>query len=385
MLRSRARIGPPSNWKMPRVSVVEAVRVAAVHAAPDLLAEPAFLGLPLRHRELGHQVGLGELDVGSLSDRHGGVAARLPLLVGADRAHLLRALEVVARPLEPEPRRVGQRGGGLHGEQHLVRGGIVRAGVVRVVGHHERQRQVPGNPAQAISHPVLDLQPVIHDLDEEVARPEDVTVGGSRGHGLVVLAQLQPGLHLTGGAAGGGDDALGVGREQFPVHPRLAEKAFERGQRGQPEQVVHALRGLGEQRHVGVRTGAGHVVILLRRRAPPHRLAEPAVLGRHIGLDPDDRLDARGARLGPEVVGAVDVAVVGDRDGRHARALAGAEHVLEPCGAVQHRVLGVHMQMHKPAISGGSGGSPPRVSTSALGEGTFWCRVTVPGPGRRHE
>src|SRR5207248_7633198 len=56
----------------------------------------------------------------------------------------------------------------------------------------------------------------------------------------------------------------------------------------------------------------------------------------------------------PEVVGAVDVAVVGDGDGRHARLLAGGEHVLEPGSPVQHGVLGVHMEMHEPALAGRS-------------------------------
>ena len=242
---------------------------------------------------------------------------------------------------------------GLHREQHLVRGGVVRPGVVRVVGDHERQRQVPGDAGQAVPRPRLDVQAVVHDLDEEVVRAEDVAVGGRRRDRLGVLAEAEPGLHLARHAAGGGDDAPGVRRQQFAVHPGLAEIAFERGKRGQPEQVVHALGGLGEQRHVGVRPGAGHVVVLLRRGSPAHRLPEPPVLGGHVGLDPDDRLDARGARLGPEVVGPVDVAVVGDRDGRHARLLAGGEHVLEPGGAVQHGVLGVHMKVRE-AVSPGS-------------------------------
>jgi hypothetical protein len=43
--------------------------------------------------------------------------------------------------------------------------------------------------------------------------------------------------------------------------------------------------------------------------------------------------------------------VVGHGDGRHAGPLALAEQVLEPGGAVQHGVLGVHVKMRKRAVS----------------------------------
>src|SRR5262249_57014001 len=137
-------------------------------------------------------------------------------------------------------------GGGRRGGGQVGRGGIVGRGVVRVVGGHERQRHLRGDAAQAVPDPLLDLQAVVHDLDEVVARAEDVAVRGGGRDRLVVLAEPQPGLHLAGGAAGGGDDSLGVRGQQFAVHPRLAEIALQRGQRGEPEQGVHALGGLGE-------------------------------------------------------------------------------------------------------------------------------------------
>ena len=225
--------------------------------------------------------------------------------------------------------------------------------VVRVVGDHERQVQLFRDAPQAVPDPLLDAEPVVHDLDEEVARAEDVAVRGGRLERLRVLAEPQPGLHLPAGAAGGGDDPLRVRGDQLAVHPRLAEIAFERGQGRQPEQVVHALGGLGQQRHVRVGTGAGHVVVLLRRGAPAHRLAVPAVLGGDVGLDADDRLDPGLGGLGPEVVGTVEVAVVGHGHGRHARAIALGEHVLKPRGPVQHGVLGVHVKVHETILVAG--------------------------------
>ena len=222
---------------------------------------------------------------------------------------------------------------------------VVGPGVMRVVGDDERERELGRDRAQAVADLALDVQAVIHDLDEEVVRAEDVAVAGGGVDGLPVLAELEPGLHLAGRAAGGGDDAPGVGGEQLAVHPRLAEEALQGGERGQPEQVVHALGGLGEQRHVGVRARPRDVIGGLRRAAPAHRLAVLAVLGGDVGLDPDHRLDAGRRGLGPEVVGTVEVAVVGHGDGRHAVLLAPGEQVLQPGRAVQHRVLGVHVQV----------------------------------------
>ncbi len=228
-----------------------------------------------------------------------------------------------------------------------MRGGVLLPRVVQVVGGNVRQRQVARDPPQPGGGPLLDVEAVIHELDEEVARPEDVPVGGGCLQGLAVLPEPEPGRHLAAGAAGGGDDPLRVPGEQFAVHPGLAEVTLQGGQRGEPEQVVHTLGGLGEQRHVRVGARARHVVVALRGGAPANRLLVPAVLGRDVRLDADDRLDAGRPRLRPEVVGAVDVAVVGDGDGRHARALALGEQVLQPRRAVQHRVLGVHVQVRE--------------------------------------
>src|SRR5580693_10087778 len=171
----------------------------------------------------------------------------------------------------------------------------------------------------------------MHQLGIEVAGPEDVTELRGRGERLVVLPEPQPGRYLAAGAPGRGDDPLGVPRQQVAIHPGLAEIAFQRRERGQLEEVVHALSGLREQRHVRVSAGAGDVVVLLGWCTPAHWLLVPAVLGRDVGLNADDRLDAGGLRLRPEVVSAVDVAVVGDRDRWHAGPLALAEQLLQAC------------------------------------------------------
>ncbi len=355
-VRAEAHLGDDAHLVLDLLPapVVVAAGVAAVHPAPDLLAQPALLGLPFRHVEQWHQVLALERDVGALGDEQRGVAAGLPFLVGGRGAHLLRGLQVVAGAVELEPPGVGHVGPGLHAQQHLVRLRVRLDRVVRVVGDHERQIQVFRDAPQAVPDPLLDAEPVVHDLDEEVACAEDVPVRGGRLDRLRVLPEPQPGLHLAAGAAGGGDDARGVLGDQLTVHPRFAEVALQRGPGGQPEQVVHAFRGLGQQRHVRVRAGPGDVVVLLRRGAPAHGLAVPAMLGGDVGLDADDRLDPRLGGLGPEIVGPVEVAVVGHGHRGHALALALREHVLQPRGPVQHRVLGVHVEVRKPARVAGA-------------------------------
>src|SRR3712207_6578102 len=99
---------------------------------------------------------------------------------------------------------------------------------------------------------LLDGQAVVHQLGVEVLPPEDVLEVGGRLAGAVVLAGPQPHVHLARRAAGGGDEALAVALEQVAVEARLAVLPLEAGQRGDAEQVVHALRRAGEQRHVGV-------------------------------------------------------------------------------------------------------------------------------------
>ena len=88
----------------------------------------------------------------------------------------------------------------------------------------------------------LDLEPVLHQLAEEVARPEDVAIVGGGLEGAVVLADLQPAVHLAARAAGRRDEALGVALEQLVVEAGvLPVLPFEAGAAREPEEVVQAL------------------------------------------------------------------------------------------------------------------------------------------------
>ena len=87
-----------------------------------------------------------------------------------------------------------------------------------------------------------------------------------------------------------------------------------------------------------------------RRSAERRALAFEAAARREVALHADDRLDAGGLGLLVEVVGAEDVAVVGHRERRHAHARGLFEEVVQPGGAVEHRVLGVHVQVDEGVV-----------------------------------
>ena len=160
--------------------------------------------------------------------------------------------------------------------------------------------------------------------------------------------------------------------QQLAVGPGLVEEPLHRGARGEPEEVVHPLGVLGQQRHVGVGAGPGDVVVTAVVPAHP-LLVEARGVGGEVGLHADDRLDPGGLGLGPEVVGAEHVAVVGHRDRVHAQLGGPLEHVAQPGRTVQHGVLGVDVEVDETVPASGHGGR------SALPGASGWTRQCGPG------
>ena len=190
----------------------------------------------------------------------------------------------------------------------------------------------------------LDVEAVVHQLEEVVVAPEDVLVVGGDLAGGVVVAVAQVDLHLAGRAAGGADQALAVLGEQLAVGTRLLEEAVAPGADGEPEQVVHALGALREQRHVGV-GAAGRDVVGAAVVEVDALALEPGDVRGEVGLDADDRLDAVGRGLLVELVGPEHVAVVGHGDGGHPQLGRAGSERLQSRRAVEHGVLGVHVEV----------------------------------------
>ena len=227
--------------------------------------------MPVGHREHRHPVARRPhvvVGLHPIGDQQRGVTRPGDLAV-PQGAHLGRGLEVVAVAVELEAVGIRQGLSGLHAQQRLVVMRGVAGDVVAVVGGQRRDAQGTADLEQPVAHPALDGKAVVHQFEEVVVGTEDLPPPCGGLQRLAVVPEPQPGLHLTGRAAGGGDDAGGVLGDDLGVHPRpLAELALERSQRRQLEQVAQPGRVLGDHRQVGIGPAARHVVGLLVRISP---------------------------------------------------------------------------------------------------------------------
>ena len=265
-------------------------------------------------------------------------------------AHLGRGLQVEVAGIESESLRIVHRGAGADAEQDVVSIGIVGMDIVEVVRRDEWEIERAGDLQEVLAESPLDLQAVLHDLAEVVARTEDVTEIRCRGERTVVLPRLQPAVDLATRAAGGSDESGAVALKQLSIEARLVVIPLEAGEGREPEEIVHAGRRLGPQGHVrvAVLAPAGRRVLrgsfveaAAEVEGPP---LEPALWG-VVALEADDGVDPQRLRLLVELVGAVQIAVIGHGNRRHIQPLRLREEVRDPCRAVEHRVLGVDMQV----------------------------------------
>ena len=205
------------------------------------------------------------------------------------------------------------------------------------------------------------VEAVVHQLEEVVVPAEDVLVVRGDLPGRVVVAVAQVHLHLAGRAAGRADQALAVLGQQLAVDARLLEEAVAPGAGAEPEEVVHPLGRLAEQRHV--RVGAARADVVGAAAVEVDALAlEAADVGREVGLDADDRLDPGVLGLLVELVGPEHVAVVGHRHRRHPELRRPLGQLRQPRRTVEHGVLGVHVQVDERVLTGhGSGGLLDRI------------------------
>jgi len=208
-------------------------RVAVALPQPDfgLVPEPGLLGFAVGHREDRHEgaIALVEAGLATLGDLERRVAGLR--IVAEQRPHLVRGLQVVAGAVELEAVRVADPRAGRDAQQDVLGFGVLGMHVVQVVGGDQRRADLLGQPEQIGAHLRLDRQAVIHQFDVEVLLAEDRLELAGRGHRLVEHAEPQIGLHLTRRAATGGDQAVVVLVQQFPIGARLVELALETGPR----------------------------------------------------------------------------------------------------------------------------------------------------------
>src|SRR5690606_36408221 len=172
---------------------------------------------------------------------------------------------------------------GADGEEHVVGVGVLLAHVVAVVGGHHADAVALRELLEHAVEAALLLEAVVLQLDEEVVA-EDAQVAVEDALALL-LAEVEDGAgDLRAQAARQGDDALVVLLEQLQVDARLHVEALEVGAAGELAEVLVALEVLGQQGEVEVAAvDLGGAAALLEARAR-----------RHVRLEADDWLDARG-------------------------------------------------------------------------------------------
>ena len=285
-----------------------------------------------------------QLLLDALGDDQAAVASAGELIVGEERPHVAGRLHPVALAVEAEALLVADQCPRLDAEEDIVVCRLLAPGVMAVVGSQERRPDLPGDGQQVGQHPLLSGHPMVHDLDEEVLLPEDLLVhagGGHRrpevtGHPDVPLLVVGVGGEQLGNvapeAAGGADEPGGVLGEQLDVHPGLVVEALQERPAGQLDQV--AVPGVVDRQQRDV----------VAQFLPAGRPVEPGARGQ-VALHADDRLHPGGGGRFVEVHGPVERPVVGDGDRRLSVGGHRCHHLLDPGGPVEHRVLGMEMEV----------------------------------------
>ncbi len=256
------------------------------------------------------------------------------MLVGEERRHLGRRLEVEVGRVELEPAGGVEVAAGADAEQDVVRLGLALVDVVEVVRHDERQPGLGRQAEELLVEPALLGQAVVLELEEEPVTAEDVAVLAGELPGVLPVVGLEGARDLTAEAGRQPDEPLAVPGEVLAVDPRLVVVAVEVGVGDEPAQVAVADGVAGQQDQVE-RLGVGLALLVGHRPAGD------------VGLDADDRLDPLGGRRLVEGDRAVEGAVVGQ--GEAVEALLGRriDEVVDPPEAVEEAELGVNVEVRE--------------------------------------
>src|SRR5262249_38796036 len=150
-----------------------------------------------------------------------------------------------------------------------------------------------------------------------------------------ILAFEQRAAEFAGDAAAEADDAFVKFFEQGPVDAGFEIEAFQIGFGSHFDEVAKAGAILGQERKV--------VAVFFERAA----LAFVPAFGGDIGLVAENWIDAGFLGGLIELERAVEVAVIGDRQGVHAERFGAADEFIDRTGAVEEAVVTVAMQVNE--------------------------------------
>ncbi|CAB4835646.1 unannotated protein [freshwater metagenome] len=316
----------------------------------EVLPALDVVGLALLRRELSGQRELGQLrlaeldlDVAPLGDPQR-VVARLGNL-GEHVAHLRGGLEVVLVAGELEAIGVAHERTRLHAQQRVVGDRVVTMHVMAVVGGEQRRFDAAREVEQHGIGAVLFGDALVLDLDEEVVATKDVLEPGCLGDRSFHVAPHERLKHVSAEAPCGGDEPLAVVGQRLPVDAGLVVVALHVGARRQLDEVLVADVVLGQEREVVVELGpaVGVAARVVDPAATSRTLV--AALVRHVRLGAEDGRNALLAALLVEVEDAIHVAVIGDAEGRLPVRRSSRDQLAYARRAIEHRELGVDMQM----------------------------------------
>src|SRR5581483_6283231 len=209
----------------------------------------------------------------------------------------------------------------------------------------QRRADLAGDLDQLRVGLVLQRDAVVLQLDEQLVAPEDLLELAclvQSGFEVAVDQRLQ---HVATEAAGGRDHAVAVVGEHLPVDLGLAVVALEEPPARELDQVAVAGVVLRQQREVVPRLLAALALTagVVDLAAGVDALV-PAFVGL-VRLEADDRGDAGLAASPVERQDPVHVAVVGDAERGLAVGGGRGHEVVHPGGPVQHRELGVGVEV----------------------------------------
>ena len=234
-----------------RIAPRKALPAEMIQVAPGVKALRHIVLGELYHPELDlHIAPLGDF-VGVVQGLRG---------VWKEGAHLLLGLAVILSALVAHPVLIRHLLACLDAEQDIVSLGVLRVGVVDIVGGHKRNPCVLAQAQQALVHHPLLRHAVVLELQEEISLSENPTVLFRRALGLLVHATGQVPLHLPGQAGAQGDDSLVIRLQHLIVHPGLVVEAVHKAPAHQLHEVFIALIVLRQKHQVIIPVLPAHLL-----------------------------------------------------------------------------------------------------------------------------
>ena len=257
--------------------------------------------------------------------------------------------EVVTRTVKLEAIGVVQGRVGLNAEQCFLILGIVFVNVVKIVGGQKRHSSFASQTNQFGFGALFNFDAVAHQLAVVVFDTENLLHLSHGLDGVVPAAKAKQSCDFTGRATGGANQAGSVTVQQLSVNARFVEHALHVGERRQLEEVLHALGCSSQQGHVRVSATRRHIVSAAVTEVCPGSVGAMNSR-RNVGFHSNNRLDAGLFGGVVKLVGGMDVAVIGHRDCGLTICDGGVNERLHLGGAVENRVLGVHVEVHKGCV-----------------------------------